>query len=147
MMANLHTQKLNSSAKATPTQRVLLVDDSEIDLIIHEKILRKSSPALFIDMEQSAQTAIDLLKLRKIEDQSTVLIFLDINMPSMNGFEFLEAFTLLPIHIRKVCKVVMVSSSSLEVDKQRAAKYDFVINYLEKPLDPNQLINLISPSH
>lgn len=62
------------------------------------------------------------------------LIFLDINMPEMNGWEFLEQYKSLPFSSRQTCKVFMVSSSIEKKDQDRAVTHNILAGFVEKPL-------------
>jgi CheY-like chemotaxis protein len=71
------------------------------------------------------------------------IIFLDINMPEMNGFDFLDELKVIAgDHFDQGCKIVMVTSSLNEKDRERAMSYPFVSNYMEKPLTLEYLSSL-----
>jgi two-component SAPR family response regulator len=119
---------------------VILVDDDEIILTLNKFVLIKTdfhhSPKVFI----KAQDCLEHVKLRKSKDH--VLVFLDINMPEMNGWEFLEA--LQKIELKTKVLVVVVSSSIDHFDKVRAKSHPNVIDYFVKPLTKAQLNDLKS---
>jgi CheY-like chemotaxis protein len=71
---------------------IMLIDDNEDDNFFHERVIRKSSYADIILVKQSALDALNYLKKDLLESEYPDLIFLDINMPAMNGWEFLEEF-------------------------------------------------------
>jgi CheY-like chemotaxis protein len=73
------------------------------------------------------------------------LILLDINMPAMNGFEFLEAYQSL-LTTQKIYPsptVIMFTSSEEENDKEKAMRFPFVKDYLVKPLSPEKVNKLV----
>ncbi len=76
---------------------------------------------------------LDFLKSAK-SDELPEVIFLDIIMPGMDGFQFLDEFEKLDENIRKRCKVVMLSSSDSFKDLNRANKNKLVRKFLNKPL-------------
>jgi CheY-like chemotaxis protein len=118
---------------------IAVVDDDNIILFLHKKILQKAkfeaSPHTF----NSAKKALDFFD--KIPDSATpILLFLDINMPIMNGWDLLEV-----IHqdsFEKEVHVVMVTSSVDASDKEKAFSYSKVIDFVEKPLDEDVLKGL-----
>ena len=112
---------------------VLVIDDSEADQFLSKVILKKFNSE--ITLHQAFDGAEGLKILAELETEPD-LIFLDINMPGMDGFGFLEKYSESKDH---VSVVVMLTSSSQDKDKERAAQYDCVKTYLEKPLDLDDL--------
>jgi CheY-like chemotaxis protein len=128
---------LNSTNKA---RQVMLIDDSAIDLKIHSKILSIHYEGLHIITCLSGQEALLTLKKHKnLPDQLPDLILLDIQMPDMDGFDFLEKFKKLPAVIVEKCAIVMLSSTLDFGDIIRAEANLHVIKLLKKPLDPVEL--------
>ena len=117
---------------------ILLIDDNEIDLFINEKVINARKTGARIIKEQSPAKALELLE-QKEPFQLPDIIFVDLNMPAMSGFEFLEQFERLPGHITGRCKVFMLTSSTHEQDINRATEFKSIIRYLTKPLDLRQL--------
>lgn len=110
---------------------VMIVDDDNIAVFIHTNVIRKShfhnAPLSFIN----GKKAFDYILLHDASDQS-YCILLDINMPEMNGWEFLDAISQQAIASQLF--VVMVTSSVDAADKEKATTYKRVIRYLEKPI-------------
>lgn len=118
---------------------VLIVDDSEADVYLVKRMLKKVSLSENISSVENGKSALDYLanyaeNLAKNPDGfPPVLILLDINMPLVNGFEFLEKFDLLrKEHDYCSCILMMFSSSENENDKKKALAYDFVSGYINK---------------
>jgi CheY-like chemotaxis protein len=119
--------------KTFPT--VLLIDDEEIANYLHKVLLNKAGFAENIIIKQSVKRAIDYLMNETLYPKDIPqVIFLDIRMPLHDGFHFLDAFGTLPDKIRNTSKVIMLSSSLDQGDHERAAAYDYVIRFLQKPL-------------
>lgn len=119
--------------------RILLIDDSEADRLYTRIVLERSGADREVFDYESARDALSDLKLGRIEVD---LILLDINMPGMDGFEFLDAYQSLPDHDPadagappKAVAVVMLTSSPDQTDRQRALGFSCVKGYVIKPLD------------
>lgn len=111
---------------------VLIVDDDPGVLFLHDLIVRESEFSENISTFNKASLALEYLELNK-DNVSDPLIFLDINMPGMSGWEFLESLDKLK-HLDQVY-VVMVTSSVNRSDREKAKSFQRVIGYVEKPLD------------
>lgn len=119
---------------------VMLVDDNDIDNIINEKIIEANNFAETILVFQTGQEGLDYLVANKDNvDALPEIVFLDINMPIMDGFQFLEEFEKFNANILGKCKVIMLSSSISPKDIDRAASNKYVKKYLNKPLNKRYL--------
>jgi len=124
-------------------KHVLLIDDNEIDSYIAKHIITKSNMAQKISIESSAIDALKFLgALKNNPEEFPNSIFLDIQMPEMNGFAFLEEFKNFPEAIHDQCKVIMLTSSNDQQDIDRSFQYPFVKKFLTKPLTLSMLEDL-----
>lgn len=117
----------------------MLIDDNKIDLFINQKIIEKESALCNIEAFTSANSAMKYLKiLENVMDYNTFskpdIIFLDINMPDMSGFQFLEAFKALNIENKSSIKIYMLSSSVNIIDIQKVKNEESCIGFINKPL-------------
>ena len=119
---------------------VMLADDNEIDNIINEKIIEANSFAEQILVFQTGQDALEYLRENQGDVESLPeIVFLDINMPIMDGFQFLSDFEEFSDDVRDKCKIIMLSSSISPKDIDRAASSRYVKKYLNKPLNARYL--------
>ncbi|MDX5319774.1 MAG: response regulator [Bacteroidota bacterium] len=122
------------------TFHILLVDDNEIDLFLHEKLIRLSEICHRIDSFTTAQEALDFLE--KSEDRPDVIL-LDIQMPEMDGFDFLKHYELIPgLDFEKI-RIFMVSSSLDFGDISKAKANPLVAEFMKKPLNMKELVSLL----
>lgn len=123
-----HMSKLNT---------VLLIDDDEINNLICTKIIKKNDFAENIITCLGAKQALNYLQEALLDENDKVLpdlIFLDINMPAMNGWDFLNQYEQIEGLKTKDIVLIMLSSSMYVDDINRAKMYDSVADYITKPL-------------
>jgi len=113
----------------------LLIDDDLPTNFINERVLRKMDCSEKIKSVQGGFEALSYLKSTDKENVAQPeLIFLDINMPGMNGWEFLEEFTKLETDQKSKVIVVMLTTSLNPDEKDKADKIPQISGFLNKPL-------------
>jgi response regulator RpfG family c-di-GMP phosphodiesterase len=124
----------------------IIIDDSKLDCFITEKIIQNTALSASIRSFVEATKALEFIKneLYPTDGFKTVII-VDIYMPLMNGFEFIEEFEKLPPAITENYFICMLSSSINENDINRIANYKSVKQFLNKPLKSNILTALLNP--
>jgi CheY-like chemotaxis protein len=112
-------------------KKCLLIDDNYIDNFVTRRILESSNFAEEIAVRQSANEAISALKDGSVKPD---VIFLDLRMPLMNGFEFLNEFEKIEFEGKDNIKIFMLSSSLDPTDVKRSTENKYVVQFIHKPL-------------
>lgn len=125
----------------TSVQRVVLIDDSENDNFFHEIALRKAGFGGEILVFEGGENALAFL----LQDQITVstVVFLDINMPGMNGFEVARTLGA-RLQPKAAFQLNMLTSSAWSVDKAAAQDIGLIRHYLVKPLTADMAAGLVT---
>ncbi|GAC1305711.1 MAG: response regulator [Mucilaginibacter sp.] len=113
----------------------LLIDDNYIDNFVTRKILEVSNFAETVIVARSATEAISSLREETVKPD---VIFLDVRMPMMSGFEFLEAYDKINID-KSGIKIFMLSSSLDPLDIRRSMDNKYITQFLHKPLTQKAL--------
>lgn len=109
---------------------VIVIDDDAVVLFLHKVLIQKSPLPSNVKDFFDAREALEYVKQRQVDNP--LLIFLDINMPGINGWEFLKRLEEIPLSDKIF--VVMVTSSINFSDRKKADKFSNVIDFREKPL-------------
>lgn len=123
---------------------ICLVDDDDVYKFTFTKKLKGSNIPKKILMFSDGEEALDFM-LDNLSNNAALpdVIFLDINMPVMDGWEFLEEFVEIKPKVGKEITIYMVSSSIDPVDYERATKISEVSDYLVKPVEEEQIQDII----
>jgi len=126
---------------------VMIIDDNNIDLYVASRVIQKTGFAENVLRYTSAREALQYLK----EHSDTIpalpeVIFVDIYMPDMSGFEFMAAYDGLAPQLKKHCHAYIISSSLDENDIARAHKDKNVVAFHEKPITAEFLRNVLGKS-
>jgi CheY-like chemotaxis protein len=127
---------------------ILCVDDDPITLMLCKKVIKKAEFSEEVLFANNGQEAIDLFQAladkNQINEISELpqLIFLDLNMPVMSGWEFLDLFKNTISNKFSQTKVIILSSTIDPADYNKAKQYDIVSHFLSKPITVEMLENL-----
>ena len=124
---------------------ILLIDDDDATNFYHQTIIESANCTKHIKVCSSASKALEYLTNTHIEGYLLPdLIFLDINMPSMNGWEFLDEYEKLHTDLKAKIMIVMLTASVNPSDNERAQQHKHVSGFVEKPLTREILKEVIS---
>ena len=120
-----------------------IVEDDPMHLFITKKYIELSGFVEKILVCKNGKEAYDTLKAMFLNSEKLPqIIFLDLNMPIWDGWQFLDEFTKIPIE-QKVTIYILTSSNS-DVDFKKAEQYSLKSNYLVKPINQSQLKSILA---
>lgn len=122
---------------------IWVVDDDEIIQFIIKRSIQNISPDFnilsFINGEEAIEALLDKSKNNQLPD----IILLDINMPVMDGWEFISKFDSMKSNINKKVAIYILTSSTALEDKKQAKQYESIINYINKPIEASLLKEIL----
>ncbi len=121
---------------------ILIIDDDEINNFIAGKLIKKVQENTVVSTCLNGLEGINYIKSKIDMDDFPDVIFLDINMPIMNGWEFLDLYSELEGTIKKEVTINMLSSSVYNEDIEKAKIYPSVNKFISKPLTIEKIQNL-----
>lgn len=119
--------------------QVIVVDDNYIDHFLVTKLLQKQGYQKPVQCFSEATAALLYLQNHMVQENTPCILFLDINMPFMNGFEFLRSYSNLHKALRDQYTIIMLSSSFSADDIAQANADSNVKCYLDKPLTAKKM--------
>jgi CheY-like chemotaxis protein len=121
----------------------IVVDDDHINNLVCRKIITNTFPDSDVQAFTDPESALAYITATygNTKDRN-VILFLDINMPTLTGWDFLEAFARFDTQVKEQLKIYMLSSSVDHRDKDRAAKNKNVCGFIEKPLSKEWLCKM-----
>jgi len=122
------------------TDLVMLVDDNDTDNFISKRIIEITKFSNRVEVKNSGKSALDYLR----ENQNIIenlpnIVFLDINMPIVDGFVFLYEFDKFNELVKNKCKIIILSSSDNKRDIDKIVNNNHVIKFITKPLTESAL--------
>ncbi|MEN9909175.1 MAG: hypothetical protein RLZZ540_2324 [Bacteroidota bacterium] len=126
---------------------ILCIDDDPITLMLCKKVITKTSFSNTIATAKNGEEALQYFNSiinNNDETKLPQLIFLDLNMPVMDGWEFLDNFSTNKYSSVNSTKIVVLSSTIDPEDFEKSKKYKMVIDFLSKPITTNMLTYLES---
>ncbi len=130
-------------------EKVICVDDDPIALLLSKLVLSKADFASQVITAANGEIALEYLERPEVIEENKnsknpLIILLDLNMPVMDGWEFLEQFskTIFNEHYQKT-KIILLSSSIDPNDIERSKDFSMVLDFIPKPLTKDMLENII----
>lgn len=139
---------MKAKAPQSKYKTIMLIDDNEIDNFINEKLIKAYYFADNIYVHTSTKSALEFLKNLEVtlsdipHDLVPSHILLDINMPILDGFHFLDEFDKFSPELKNMIKIVMLTTSLNPMDMEKSKQYKHVIKFLHKPLTESELSQL-----
>ncbi|WP_436517908.1 response regulator [Ekhidna sp. To15] len=121
-------------------KKVLLIDDDDIVNSINSVIIKHAKFANEVESINNVPGAIELLNQIKSSQDSPDVIFLDLNMPGQDGWDFIEEYE--KLNMNGSTKVIMLTSSISAKDEERASSSNCITAFISKPLSPELLENI-----
>ena len=118
---------------------VLLVEDDPITIMVCDRIIKMTSFAEKVTSCENGKIAIDFLAAPALNGNVPSIIFLDINMPVMNGWDFLEELEEVKLTFKNLPKIYLLSSTVDPEDYKKAKRFSLVEDFISKPLSKEAL--------
>jgi CheY-like chemotaxis protein len=118
--------------------KTFIIDDDPLSLFLAESTLRLEKFSTLIYTFESAEKALEALLQQGLQ-QVPVVIFLDLNMPVLNGWQFLDALTPYHSQLQGRCHIFVLTSSLAVTDLEKAKTYNLVTRLIHKPLDSAEI--------
>ena len=133
--------------KISGRECILLVDDDPATNFIHKMVIEQAGIDTYVQVASNGREALDYLMKRRDfngnESPMPGIIFLDINMPKMNGWEFLEVYNELPQEMKARIVMAMLTTSLNPDDANRAGQNENIKGFINKPLKKETLNDII----
>lgn len=140
----MHIKAVKISIMRQLVGKVLIIDDDKATNVLTKRVVNRHQAFGEVMVIQNAQSALDyLLSIFESAISLPELIFLDINMPYMNGWEFLNELEKVYQKFAKEIKIILLSTSSIPEEKKFSTKYPMVDDFIKKPLSQLALDELV----
>lgn len=125
-------------------KKIMIVDDNLIDQMITAHVLKTNLVNREVLVMESAILALDYLQTNENNPEAIPsIIFLDLDMPGMNGIEFMQHFKNLEPSLKNACRVIVLTGSDIQADIESISAEPDVVKLLTKPLRKHEIIPMI----
>ncbi|MET4108057.1 response regulator [Hymenobacter sp. UYP22] len=118
--------------------KTYLIDDDTLSIYLTEQLLRAEGFSTSISTFHSAAQALGRL-VQDTEDTPPRVVFLDLNMPVMNGWQFLDALQPYESQLQGRCHIYILTSSLALTDLEKSREYNLVSGLIHKPIDTEEI--------
>lgn len=125
-------------------QKLLLLDDDQLGNSLVASLIESIDEIKSFYIEENGWEALNFLADCAREDEFPELIFLDLKMPELDGFQFLDLYEKQYLQKYPATKIIILTNSTLDTDYQEALKFKSVAKYLNKPLSQDKIHNIIN---
>tara|TARA_R110002051_G_scaffold325871_1_gene432733 strand:- start:26321 stop:26719 length:399 start_codon:yes stop_codon:yes gene_type:complete len=126
-------------------ENIYMIDDDPIYLFLAKKLFIEQKFSQNIKTFENGKVALEcLLDSQNLNENLPDIIFLDLNMPILNGWEFLDSFNAAPIPNKEKITIIVMSSSINPIEIDMIKSYPVVNDYIVKPLTPADLQKLLA---
>jgi len=126
------------------TKSICIIDDDELNKLLLKKTILKLNLPVFVTCFANGKEAFDtFLKEKNAQENLPDIIFLDINMPEMDGWEFMDAYLDFQTTISKKITIYIASSSIAFHDIEKAKKYSEISGYIVKPIHSDTINKIL----
>ena len=125
---------------------ILIIDDDPLTSKLHKRLIEGFSVAHQVEIATNGKEAIQLIEhliQSHNEDKIPQLIFVDLYMPIMDGYQFLDAYKWLKFNNKESVVLVVLTISFLQKDKKKVKEYQEVREYIEKPITREKMMGLM----
>ena len=138
---HINTFELEPVAQQQPQrfQKVFLIDNNALDCLNNTALLTRHDFSEELEIFESASSALNMLSGAKRLNEIPDMIFINLNMPGMDGYTFLNSFNNLNDFARKRCKIVVLADDCNERDRQKCLMNRNVVQYFPKQLNDRMI--------
>jgi len=122
----------------------IVIDESDLDCFIAQKIIQFVYQSSSVMLYQNAMSALETISNCNVIMDMPTIVLLDLQMPVMNGFEFVEAYEQLPLHVTEQYRIFILSSTRNKRDISRLLSFKSVNGIVEKPLTKEKIKKLVN---
>ncbi|MCW3111021.1 MAG: response regulator [Segetibacter sp.] len=126
---------------AIKLNRVLLIDDDDVTNFLHKKVLMRTGIVRNIETVETAKEALDLLCENEVSGKPE-LIFLDVNMPGLTGWDFIDEYKAIKERYGIESTIILLTASANPDDEKKARDINEITEFLSKPLT-DEMVNEI----
>jgi CheY-like chemotaxis protein len=125
-------------------KRIWIIDDDELFIMITRNNIRKSGIPVITEDFKNGKDSLNVLKERVLSGENIPnIILLDLNMPLLDGWEFLDELKQMPEESRREMKIYICTSSIDPKDLKRAETISDVTSFLEKPVNTEVVLKIV----